>query len=411
MTNSSLKPTLADNAIVIIALCCLVVIFEGIDLQAPGLTIPVLGPLFHMTSGARGLFLSVSTFGLILGAAVGGRLSDVIGRKWVLIGAVGLFGLLTVVTAFSVSAQMLLVARFLTGVGLGGALPNAVALVSETVGIQRRGTAVGCLYASLPVGGAVASVVVAIASGKEQWPTVYLVGGIAPLVVVPLLAWLLPNRKSASKKTSSLPPSSVVAALFSEKRLLRTLALWISFFLALVTMYLLLGWLPSLMVGLGLTRPQASMVQIAFNALGAAGSIATGLLLDRYRRTLIVATAFALALACIAFLASISPVFTIAVLAGGLVGATVSATQAILYSLAPGCYPVRVRGTGVGFAVAVGRTGSAVGPLLAGFLIGAGQSSSQVLTVLLPILAVSGVAALVVTVLVQREDAVSPEVI
>jgi AAHS family 3-hydroxyphenylpropionic acid transporter len=410
MRNSSLKSTRATDPIVIVALCCLVAVFEGIDLQAPGLTVPVLGPLFNMTSEARGLFLSIGTFGMILGGAIGGRLSDVIGRKRVLIVSVALFGLLTVFTAFSVSAQMLLVARFLTGLGLGGALPNVVALVSENVSLQRRGTAVGFLYSSLPVGGATASILVAIASRKEQWSTVYLVGGIAPLLLVPLLARWLPARKTAVKQALE-PASSVTTALFSEHRLLRTLALWISFFLALVTMYLLLGWLPSLMVGLGFSRPQASIVQIAFNGMGALFSILTGLLLDRYRRTFIVATVFVLALASIAFLAGIPAVFAIAVLAGGLVGATVSATQAILYSLAPSCYPVRVRGTGVGFAVAVGRTGSAVGPLLAGFLIGAGQSPSQVLTGLLPILAVSGLAALIVTVLVPGTDEVAPAVI
>jgi MFS transporter, AAHS family, 3-hydroxyphenylpropionic acid transporter len=406
--NASFKPPIAGNAIVIVALCCLIAAFEGIDLQAPGLTVPVLGPLFQMTPAARGLFLSISTFGMIIGATIGGRLSDAIGRKWVLISAVTLFGLFTVLTAFSVSARMLLIARFLTGMGLGGALPNVVALVAESVSFQRRSTAVGFLYASLPTGGAVASIVATIASGKQQWPTVYLVGGIAPLVIVPLLALILPYRKPTPKRGESLPASGVIAALFGERRALSTLALWVGFFLALLTLYLFLGWLPSLMVSRGLSRPEASMVQIAFNALGAVGSVITGLILDKGRRTLIVAAVFALALACIAYLADIPPVFALAVLGGGLVGATVSGTQTILYALAPSCYPSRVRGTGVGFAVAVGRMGSAVGPLLVGYLIGAGRTPSQVLTGLLPILAVSGLAALIVTMRAPSTDDVKP---
>jgi MFS transporter, AAHS family, 3-hydroxyphenylpropionic acid transporter len=399
---SSSKPAGAGYTITIVALCCVVAVFEGIDLQAPGLTVPVLGLLFKMSAADKGLFLSISTIGLIIGAAIGGRLSDFIGRKWVLLIAVTIFGSLSVLTALSASAQMLLVTRFVTGIGLGGALPNVVALVSESVSFERRSTAVGFLYASLPTGGALASVVVAIASAKEQWPAVYLVGGIAPLVTVPLLAIFLPHGTPTHHSSAFVPVTSVAAALFGDNRAVRTLALWVGFFFALLTLYLLLGWLPSLMIGRGLTRPQASVVQIAFNVLGALGSVVTGLLLDRGRRTLIVAVVFAATLLSITYVADMPAEFAFAVLGGGLVGATVSGCQTILYALAPGCYPIQLRGTGIGFAVAIGRMGSAAGPLLAGFLIGSGHSPGDVLTVLLPILAVSGIAAVIVATTAQR---------
>jgi AAHS family 3-hydroxyphenylpropionic acid transporter len=391
------KPV-AANVFVLIALCCLVAAFEGIDLQAPGLTIPVLAPLFHMTPGSKGLFLSISTFGMIVGASIGGRMSDLVGRKYVLIAAVSVFGLLTLATAFASSVTALLVTRFFTGMGLGGALPNVIALVTENVSTQRRSTSVGFLYASLPLGGALASLIATLASGRDQWQVVYLVGGIAPLVLVPLLASVLHNRRPAGGSVRATTASGMVEALFAERRAFRTLVLWASFFLALLTMYLLLGWLPSFMGGRGLTRPQASMVQIAFNACGALGSILTGLVLDRGSRSVVIALVFASALAAVAFLIRIPAEFALAVVAGGLVGATVSGTQAILYDLAPHLYPPVVRGTGVGFAVAVGRLGSAVGPILAGMLIGFGFSPAQVLESLMPILALAGVGAIVLVV-------------
>jgi MFS transporter, AAHS family, 3-hydroxyphenylpropionic acid transporter len=365
------------------------------DLQAPGLTLPILGPLFIMSPGDRGLFLSMSTFGLIFGAAVGGRMSDRIGRKPVLIASVTLFGLFTVATTFSSGVAWLFATRFLTGIGLGGALPNVIALVSECVTLERRSTAVGFLYASLPVGGATASLVTAVASAKDQWGLVYLLGGIAPLLTVPLLIMVLP--RSPVSEHSPKSGSGIVSALFGDKRARLTLLVWAGFFFALLTMYLLLGWLPSLMVRRGLSRSEASTVQLAFNVFGALGSVLTGFLLDRERRTFTVVSIFALALLAIATLAMIPAEFSLALMAGGLIGATVSGCQTVMYALAPSCYPTPVRGTGVGAAVAVGRLGSAAGPLLAGILLGSGRSPTEVLTALLPLLFASGIAATLVS--------------
>jgi AAHS family 3-hydroxyphenylpropionic acid transporter len=399
------------RGIVTVVLCCIVAAMEGIDFQAPGLTVPVLGPLFHMSPGDTGLFLSMSIFGLLAGAAVGGRLSDRIGRKWVLIVSVALFGLFSIGTALSTSAEMLLLTRLLVGVGLGGALPNVIALTAENISFERRHTAVGALYASLPAGGGLASLTVAIASARDQWPVVYLVGGFAPLALLPLLALVLPNTRPGQTKTvehtTDASTPSISRALFGERRALRTLLLWAGFFTGMLSVFLLLGWLPSLMVGRGLSRPQASTVQLAFNWFGALGSVITGLVLDRGRRAWTVALVFALAAAALAYLAGAPAVFGLSLLAGALIGATISGTQAVLYSLAPSCYPTRVRGTGVGFAVAVGRMGSAAGPLLAGLLIGAGRSSSEVVMALMPILVVSAAASILVALMTPKTAATS----
>lgn len=395
----------SGRAILTVALCCLLAMMEGVDLQAPGVTLPVLGPLFKISTTEKiwflpvsGWFLSMSTFGLMVGAAIGGRLSDLGGRKWVLIFSAVLFGLFSVGTAFSTSVQMLVAMRFLTGLGLGGALPNVIALTAESVSLAKRHTAIGILYGSLPFGGGAASLIVALASAPSQWPVVYLVGGIAPLLIVPLLVVILPNRKSAPKD-SKVSTDSVLKALFGEGRAARTLALWVGFFCGLLIMYLLLGWLPSLMRARGLSPADASIVQVAFNWCGALGSVLTGLALDRGRKALSTAVVFAATAGALAYLAGASGEFMVAVLAGGLAGATVSGVQAVLYSLAPSCYPARIRGTGVGFAVAAGRLGSAAGPFLGGMLIGAGHSAQQVLMTLVPIIAVSAVGAILVAIM------------
>lgn len=399
--DASNEPHLGRGRMVLtVALCCLLAMMEGIDLQAPGVTLPVLAPLFKISATEKilllpvsGWFLSMSTFGLMIGAAIGGRLSDLIGRKWVLIISACLFGLFSVGTAFSDGVGMLVTMRFLTGLGLGGALPNVIALTAESVSLAKRHTAIGFLYGSLPLGGGGASLIAA--SAPSQWPVVYLVGGIAPLLIVPLLILILPNRKPghSSAKTT---PEGVFKALFGEGRAPRTLLLWIGFFCGLLIMYMLLGWLPSLMRARGLSPSQASTVQVAFNWFGAAGSVLIGFVLDRGRRALSTALVFAATAAALIYLAGIPAQFAYAFVAGGLVGATISAVQAVLYALAPSCYPTSIRGTGVGFAVAAGRLGSAVGPFLGGMLIGAGHTAAQVLMALVPILAVSAFGAVLV---------------
>lgn len=388
----------ARDSIVTLALCCFVALFEGFDLQAAGVAAPRLGPAFHMSPGALGWFFSASTFGLMVGAAIGGRLSDRFGRKAVLIGAIAVFGLLSVANGLAPNVELLLTARFLTGVGLGGALPNLVALASENADPGRRNTWVGALYAGMPTGGALASLV-SLVGAAGDWRIIFLVGGIAPLLIIPLLVLALPESRqlnAARIAESGQKRASFAEALFGKGRAPTTILLWVSFFLALVTMYVLLNWLPTLLVSRGLSRPDASLVQVSFNVFSATASVATGMTMDRLPLKGVVAGAFSLAAVGLLIL-SLAPVeLAVSLVVGGVVGATISTTQALLYAVAPSLYPTAVRGTGVGSAVSVGRLGSAVGPLLAGALLGSGGSAQQVVMVLIPTILISGAAALAV---------------
>jgi AAHS family 3-hydroxyphenylpropionic acid transporter len=395
-------------ALITVALCYLIALFEGFDLQAAGVSAPKLAPAFHLSAGELGWFFSSSTFGLMLGAALGGRLSDRFGRKAVLSAAVSVFGLMSLVTGFAPNVEALLVARFLTGLGIGGALPNLVALVSENTPPSRKNTAVGLLYAGLPSGGALASLVAALAKANN-WQMVFFVGGMAPLVAVPLLLFVLPESQALQAarrmQTSGAPMHrGFLDALFGEGQASWTLLLWFSFFLALLTMYLLLNWLPTLLVGRGMSREDASIVQISFNVLGALGSISAGYLMDRISLRLVVVGAFVSAAACLLLLADVTPMLTAAVVVGGLVGITMSATQALMYALAPQLYRTEVRGTGVGSAVAVGRLGSAVGPLLAAAFLTAGRTPRTVLQMLVPVMLVAGVAVFILVPLMERRS-------
>ncbi|ACA17861.1 major facilitator superfamily MFS_1 [Methylobacterium sp. 4-46] len=374
-----------------LGLCCLVAAIEGFDLQSAGVAAPRLVAAFGLAPSQLGLFFSASTLGLLVGAAFGGRISDRLGRKRTLLAAVAVFGLMSILTGLAARFDQLVAARLLTGVGLGGALPNLIALVAETASPAYRGRAVAALYAGLPVGGVLASLATLVDTDPGNWSGIFVLGGVAPLAVIPLLAAWLPA--GGGPAAPGRPARSVPDALFGEGRAVATALLWTGFLLGLFVFYLLLNWLPSLLISRGLPRADASWVQVAFNLGGALGSVATGLLMDRWNRAASVALIFGCSIAALVLLAAVPASLALMMAAGFLIGATASGAQMALYALAPSCYPTEMRGTGVGAAVSVGRLGSVVGPLFAGVLLKAGQSPIEVLLVLVPLFALSGLAA------------------
>lgn len=399
MESEAVAPVRAGSTTV--ALCCLVTILEGFDLQAAGVSAPRLSQALGLTAAQLGWFFSSSTFGLMLGAAIGGRLSDRYGRRIALLLSVLMFGLLSIITGLAGNNDQLLVARFLTGVGLGGALPNVIALVAENMPLSRRSGAIGLLYAGMPGGGAIASLVSLLGASPADWRMIFFVGGVAPLAALPLLIRLLPASPPPARRQHQPTVRSAdgfFRAVFGEQRAGRSAILWLGFFLALSIMYLLLSWLPSLLISRGLTRGDAATVQAAFNFFGAGGSVLTGWLMDQLRwRPMVAVGVFTAAALTIAAVAGVPSSLIAWLMIGGALGATVSGCQATLYGLAPSCYPMAVRGTGVGVAVSVGRCGAAVGPLLAAQMLTAGFSSNQVLLTLLPVVAVAGIATTILS--------------
>jgi len=392
--------SVASRGIWVVAACCLASFGEGIDLQAPGVTMPVLAPLFHLTTGqgfwggfigTKGLFASMSTFGLFFGAMIGGRLSDLIGRKWVLVWSVALFGVFSAITVQSNDATTLLWMRFLTGLGLGGCYANMIAIAVENVTRERRNAAVGVLYSAMPLGGATVSFAAAHWANAEHWRNIYYLGAVVPLLAVPCIIALVPNLKPLAHRTEK--PSTALA-LFGEGRATQTAMMWLVFLTALITQYILLSWLPSLLISKGLAKESASLAQMTYNLGSVPGAIIAGWLIDgAARRQISIAGVFGSGVLALVILAAAPAQMPLSLMVAGLVGLTVSGSQAIMYALCPGIYPTYVRGTGVGFALAVGRIGSAFGPLLASAILGAGLGATQVLEVMAPLLLIAGAAA------------------
>ncbi|MEX3900428.1 3-(3-hydroxy-phenyl)propionate transporter MhpT [Paraburkholderia sp. BR10954] len=394
-TTQSTKP-LASGALTI-GLCLIVALLEGVDLQSTGLAAPRMAREFHLAVAQLGWAFSIGAFGLLPGAAIGGRLADRLGRKRVLMWSVALFGLFSLATAQVWDLNSLLAARFLTGLGLGAAMPNLIALCSEAAPPHQRNTAVGAMYCGMPFGAALAAVVGIVSPGDESWRHIFYVGGFGPLLVLPLLALFMRESAQfvAARATTGArhdAAASVTRALWQEGRAGTTIALWISYLGTLIVLYFLINWLPSLVLTRGLTRVQSGVVQMMFNIGGGIGAIVIAGMMDRMGRRRTVAGMYVGIVVALGALLSAHGGASMA-WGGLLAGLFLVGGQSVLYALASSLYPTEVRGTGVGAAVAVGRLGSILGPLIAGQLLAIGQGASVLLGASIPLIAVAAIGA------------------
>ena len=406
--SASATVTIATSAKVTIAACVLVAFCEGFDLQAAGVAAPGIAGELRPTPDQLGTFFSASTLGLFAGALVGGRMSDSFGRKRILVLSVGLFGVFSILTAAARSIEVLSWARLLTGAGLGGAFPNLLALVNESSSAHRRNANVALAYSGAPFGGAVASLISMIGSGAH-WRLIFISGGLVPLLLVPILLRVLresaefertrsasaPSGPADSLPTPATPHKGSFIAIFSNGRAVPTLLLWVSSFLALLTLYLMLSWLPTLLVGNGLSKAQAAGVQVGFNVGGGIAALLIGQLLEgKARNPSIIVVLVCMPLFVLLLARAPSDLWLVGLIVFAL-GASVVGGQGFLYATAPRCYPTLIRGVGVGTAVAMGRLGSIVGPKLGGALRAAGHTSSQLLSDIVPLVVLGSAAALV----------------
>ena len=386
-TTTTVSRESAGSAVAMtLGLCFIVALLEGLDLQSIGVAAPRMAREFGLSVGQMGLAFSAGTFGLLPGAMLGGRLADRIGRKRVLILATALFGVFSIATAHVWDFNSLLMIRVATGIGLGAAMPNLIALCAEAVPTRLRNTAVSVMYCGIPFGGAIAAVVGMFSAGDDGWRHIFYVGGFGPLVVVPLLLTLQESRRFDSAQRGAIQPPPVSWALFGERRAAATLLLWVSYFFTLIVLYFLLNWLPSLMAAQGLSRPQVGVVQILFNIGG-------GMLMDAARPRWVVSGMYVGIIAALSLLAAAGGMTSMS--AGAfMAGLFVIGAQSVLYALAAAYYPTVVRGTGVGAAVAVGRLGSIAGPLLAGQLLAMGQHATTIIGASIPVTIIAALAAL-----------------
>lgn len=396
------RQSISPFQIGIVALCFLIVAIDGIDTAAIGFLSPAILAEWHLAPAQLAPIFGAGLAGLMAGAFTFGPLSDRVGRKPVLIFCVLCFGLGTIACAFAGSLWTLVALRFLTGLGLGGAMPNAITLTSEYCPERRRSFLVTTMFCGFTIGSALGGLAAASLSEQYGWRTALTIGGVLPLLLVPILAWKLPEsvrfltlnsrnpslvRKTLTKIargveipsnarfiTDARPAGSPVASLFRPNLVRGTLMLWLNFFMSLLVIYMLTSWLPVLLRTSGASLKTAALVTMMFQIGGTTGAIILGWLMDRFTPHYVLALSYTLAGAFIAVMGHLT---TLPWLAGAAVfaaGFCVSGSQVGGYALSAAYYPTDCRATGVSWANAVGRLGSMLGATGGGALIAMGVS-------------------------------------
>lgn len=387
------------NPAIVIGLCLLASMLEGFDIQSMGIAAPALGKALALSKGEMAWAFSASLFGLMGGAAAGGWLADRLGRRPVLIGATVMFGLFSLATAAAASFPVLVLARVLTGLGLGGAMPMLIAIAAERASPARRTFMVTLVTAGMPLGGALVGLLARSPLG-EDWRAIFLAGGLLPLLIAPALWLWLPETYQRQDDA----PAPAFSTLFAPERLPTTLLLWIGYAATALVLHLFLNWLPTFLTARGFAKADAALVSMLFNFGGAIGSLVIGLTVDRLGGRWPLTLVFLALAGVIQTLAGASVGLGPTALMGFVAGALLVGGQFGLYGLGPHYYAAPVRGRGVGAAVAAGRLGSALGPLAAGQLLVAGASASQVTAATVPIVCVSAAAALLLSFFGRKQD-------
>jgi AAHS family 4-hydroxybenzoate transporter-like MFS transporter len=388
---------LAPFQILIVVLCFLIVAIDGFDTAAIGFLAPAIRAEWNLTPAELAPLFGAGLAGLMAGAFVFGPLADKFGRKSVLVACVLFFGLASLASAYSTSLWGLVALRFLTGLGLGGAMPNSVTLTSEFCPEKRRSFLVTTMFCGFTVGSALGGLASAHLVEDYGWRSVLVLGGVLPLALLPLMLWKLPesvrylvmegkglDRVAATLKRIA-PHEDLANARFvvSHKKaegtpaghlfkadLLRgTLMLWLAFFMSLLVIYLLSSWLPTLIKSTGVSLKTASLVTMMFQVGGTLGAILLGWLMDRVNPHFVLATGYTLAGLFIAAIGSFTGTPWLVGLAVFGAGFCISGSQVGANALAASFYPTDCRATGVSWANGVGRIGSVLGSVGGGAML------------------------------------------
>ena len=370
-----------------VAVCFVLMLAEGYDVQAIGVAAPKLMPALHIAMTQSGELFGIGQWGVVLGAVAGGYCADRWSRRNTLAAAVAIFGAMTLATAIACNFASLLAVRLAAGLGLGAAIPSVIGLALDYASPPRRVRTVTRIMAGLPIGGAVAAAIAAASLERWGWKTIFYIGGALPLLTLPILL-LLPDRRAASPKPQRTEPS--FAMLFAEGRTLTTLSIWVVYFITLLIIYLLLNWLPTLMIRQGFAPGRAQLLSLAFNLAAAAGSVLLGMATDRLGPARTVPLAYFMMLAAAAVVAVANSYG--AYLAGfTAMGFLLLGGQNCLNGVIPNFYPVEARSLSVGAAVGTGRVGSVLGPLYAGFVLAGNGGVRAVLESIVALVAIAAV--------------------
>ena len=411
--------------LLITAMCALVVFLDGFDTQAIGYVAPAIIKDLGMNRAALSPVFSASLVGLMLGALIGGPVSDRFGRRPVLLGGMVFFGVMSLLTVLAGSVNSLLVLRLLTGLGLGCVMPNAIALTSEYAPERVRSTAVMVMFCGFSLGAALGGLAAAVLIQDFGWRSVFVAGGVLPLVAAVALWFWLPesvrflvlnggDKGRIATIMQKIDPSlagrgvqfqadehretkSPVRQLFADRRALLTSLLWVVFFMSLMDLYFLSNWLPTVINDAGIPVSSAALITAMLQVGGTVGTLVLGRVFDRVSPFLALSAIYFLAacfIAAVGYAGVSVTALTLTIFGAGfcIVGGQIGAN-----ALAAKAYPTAIRATGVGWSLGIGRIGSVLGPVIGGMLLSMHWDMRQLFLIGAVPVFIASIAALVIS--------------
>ncbi len=389
--------------LLVVLLCALVQAFDGFDIGTIGMAAPSLSKAWGVPPPQFTTAFVMSSVGILVGALASGPLGDRFGRKPLLILSVGFIGMFSVLSAFTWSVPTITATRFLTGVGIGGAMPVTVALTSDYSPLRRRGTLIMLMFCGNTLGGFLGGQLVAQILPVFGWQSIFLAGGIPPLVLIPFLLAYLPesprfliahrtdapatqdilrqlnvSAQAAASKLVDVATGNPVQQLFTGGLALATLLVWVIFFANLLNLYLFGYWMPTVLNLSGLKPEVAVFYASMFQLGGILSCLLLGPMIDRFGAPKTLALSFA---SGVLFVLTIglanlgAPLIAIPIFGAG---AAIIGSQLGANAMVAGLYPARIRSTGVGWALGVGRLGGIAGPAIGGALLGLGLPPKEI---------------------------------
>jgi AAHS family 4-hydroxybenzoate transporter-like MFS transporter len=384
------------------ALCTLVQICDGYDINSIGVAVPQLTHAWNLPGPAFTMAFLWSSIGILVGALSSGPIGDRIGRKPLLLASLTIFGLASVLTAFAGSILTLSVWRFFTGLGIGGAMPGAATLTGDYAPQRLRATMIMASFTGAPVGGFLAGQIAGALLPSFGWPGIFIVGGVVPLAMVVALAFWLPEsprflarkgtlspRQAALLQRLDVSPAQSAGALdlasgnpipmlFGRGYALQTVLLWIVFFCSLMNLFLFAYWLPQVLHLTGMSPAEAARAS-SFRELGAVLAVLyLGLLIDRYGPERALALHYAAGIVFIGAIALFAMPYALLVGAIFFAGMTIVGSQTGANGSAGKLYPARIRTSGIGWALGIGRLGGIAAPALGGYLLSIGLPPREI---------------------------------
>ena len=363
---------------IIILVCFLVALIDGYDTLMLSFIAPLISKEWAMPPGDFGKVFAAGFAGAAIGAFTIGAAADRFGRRNLLFLSIVISGVLTLACAWSDGPPQLMLLRFLSGLGLGGAIPTVSALAAAHARPDRRTVAVSRMFLGFPIGAIAGGAITAALMHLVGWRGIFIGGGVVTLLLLPLSLVVTDARIGEPAGEGAVRSTRPLSRLVADGRLPGTVLLCAATFLILLVSYFLISWTPTVLTLNGMNPQRAALAAVVLNVGGVVGVLGMSFVIAN--RSPFRPIALSLGVCAV-----LIPVFGFFVAASGaaafllifLLGLLLIGGQMNMPALCVHFFPAEVRATGVGLSMAVGRLGSIAGPFLGGTLVSAHLAWSQ----------------------------------